>query len=289
MDRFRLSGYTDDERWFRVGTVDVTTTVLVTALGVLSLFAWAINTALVEVLVLYSDRVRAGQIWRVATWPFANAPDLWTVLGLALFYLFGREIERLTSRTKFAWMLGILTVVPGLLAVAIGLDHAGLQSLQFVLFGMYVLLYPQARTFFNLPLWVLGAVFLGIQVLQLVGMRDGQQLIFLALLIVTALLVMRSFGLGDEYPWIPAVPLPGFITKDPYQKANRARQKAQRAQQRRGDNVVPMAPRAPVTLDRDAQADMDRLLDKIAASGIDSLSAEERRRLDEHSRRLRGQ
>ena len=34
---------------------------------------------------------------------------------------------------------------------------------------------------------------------------------------------------------------------------------------------------------------MDWLLDKISASGMDSLTPDERRRLDEHSRRLRGQ
>jgi len=51
--------------------------------------------------------------------------------------------------------------------------------------------------------------------------------------------------------------------------------------------VVPIRPEA--RLDRADQADMDWLLDKINASGMASLTPDERRRLDEHSRRLRGQ
>ena len=37
------------------------------------------------------------------------------------------------------------------------------------------------------------------------------------------------------------------------------------------------------------QAEIDVLLDKISEHGLDSLTADERRRLDEHSRRLRGE
>ena len=69
-----------------------------------------------------------------------------------------------------------------------------------------------------------------------------------------------------------------------------ARERTQRRTRRsKGADVIAMSPRQPKHLDRADQADMDRLLDKIAASGIDSLSAEERRRLDDHSRRLREQ
>jgi len=289
VEPFRLSGYSNDERWFQAGPVDVTTTVLVSALATLSLFVWAINSALVEALVLLPDRVWRGQIWRIVTWPFANAPDIWTVIGIVLFFMFGREIERLTSRDQFAWMLGILTVVPGVLGVVLGLPSAGIQLLQFAMFGMFVMLYPMARSFFDIPLWVLGAVFLGIQILQLVGLRDGRQLIFLFIICVTALLCMRAFGLGDNYPWIPKAPLPAFITKDPYQKANRAREKTQRSKRRSGGNVVAMTPGSQKSLDAQSQADMDRLLDKIAGQGINSLTSDERRQLDDLSKRLRGQ
>jgi hypothetical protein len=119
---------------------------------------------------------------------------------------------------------------------------------------------------------------------------------------IVAALVMRAFGLAEQEA-IPKIPLPGFITRDPYQKANRRREKEQRRQRRstasagrsaggrrapkQPADVVPIRPEP--RLDRTSQADMDALLDKISDSGIDSLTADERRRLDDLSRRLRGE
>jgi hypothetical protein len=44
---------------------------------------------------------------------------------------------------------------------------------------------------------------------------------------------------------------------------------------------------APTSTERLRQAEVDVLLDKISQYGIKSLTPEERRRLDEHSRRMR--
>ena len=52
-------------------------------------------------------------------------------------------------------------------------------------------------------------------------------------------------------------------------------------------SVLPAADRRPQPGEGLRQAELDMLLDKIAASGIESLTPEERRRLDEASRRLR--
>ena len=41
--------------WFKVGDFDVTTTVLVAATCVVSMFVWAIDRSLLEPLVLYAD------------------------------------------------------------------------------------------------------------------------------------------------------------------------------------------------------------------------------------------
>ena len=282
MNRFSFERNSSDDAWFKAGTLDVTTTVLVTAICASSFLVFAISPKLLAPLVLDPIAVRSGQIWRVFTWPFVNQPELFAVLTLAVFYMFGRELERIIGRIKFAWMLGFLIVV---------------------------MLNPMARSFFNIPLWVLGAVFLAINVLQLVGLRDWNQLAFQAIVLGTALLCMGAFDLSENYPWIPKIPLPQFITRDPYQKSNRERERRQRAQQRNAprqsssasrpasrrkgaeDNVVPLRnqSRPEPRLGRADQADMDTLLDKISASGIDSLTPDERRRLDDLSRRLRGE
>jgi hypothetical protein len=51
--------------------------------------------------------------------------------------------------------------------------------------------------------------------------------------------------------------------------------------------VVTPTYRPPV--DRHTQDEIDALLDKIAAQGLDSLTNDERQRLDRASRRLRGE
>ncbi len=167
-----------------------------------------------------------------------------------------------------------------------------------------VLWHPTIRTFFNIPLWAIVVVFEVFDLLQILDLRNagapiGGLLTFWAASLAVAALGARALGI-TEFTQIPKIPLPQFITGDPYQKANRAREKQQRKQSkgsggsggglRRSKDPAPVIPIRPeARLDRADQADMDWLLDKISASGMDSLTPDERRRLDEHSRRLRGQ
>ena len=137
--------------WFRVGDIDVGTTVLISVACVLSMFVWAISPEALEPLVLEASKVRTGQLWRLVTWPFANAPSIWTVITIAIFWYFGRELEGLLGRNRFAWFLSILTVVPAIVATALGLNVAGLDYLQLGVFMVFIAEHPTARFFFNIP------------------------------------------------------------------------------------------------------------------------------------------
>ena len=64
-----------------------------------------------------------------------------------------------------------------------------------------------------------------------------------------------------------------------------AKSKAALAQRPTVQQVAPAPPRPPAT----AGSDLDRLLDKIGQHGIDSLTADERRLLDEASKKMRGE
>ena len=77
------------------------------------MFIWALSQTVWLNLVLIPDAVRSGEVWRLLTWPLANQPGIWEVLTIAIFWYFGREIEGLLGRTKFAVMLVLLAVVPG--------------------------------------------------------------------------------------------------------------------------------------------------------------------------------
>lgn len=275
--------------WFRIGTLDVNTTVLVVLLCVASMFAWAADPELVRNLILLPDAVRDGEIWRVFTWPIANEPDIWTAITIAIFWYFGREIEGLLGRTRFAWFLAILTVVPGLIGVLLDLPQAGIRPIEFGVFLVFVAEYPFIRFFFGVPGWAIGAIFLGLEVLQLLGLRAYRELVFLFVTLGTAALVARSMGLLGSVPWVPKVPTP---------RARAPRRSRPRRAAGRPSTVVegpwtrssapptalPQPPRGPSASD---QAELDLLLDKISANGMDGLSADEKRRLNELSKRLR--
>jgi hypothetical protein len=275
--------------WFKVGDIDVGTAVLVAGACVLSMFVWAIDSSLLEPLVLDASAVRSGQIWRLATWPFANAPDFWTIITIAIFWYFGRELEGLLGRNRFAWFLLILAVVPAIFATMLDLNVYGLEYLELGIFMVFIAEHPTARFFFNIPGWVIGAVIVGLQVLQLVGARDGAGLVFLLVLLATAGLAARSFGLATQLPFIPKLPMPGAGAE---RSSPKRRKGGATTKSRSRQTVVegPWAAPSPTQPSPDAlaaQAELDGLLDKISAGGLDSLSSDEKKRLNELSKRLR--
>ena len=286
----RFSFSSPDDRssgqpWFTVGQVAVTTTVLVTVLGAASMVLWAISQSLILELALIPELVRDGQLWRLITWPLANQPTLWTIIGLAIFWYFGREIESLMGRNRFAWTIGFLTLVPALAATILSLPQAGFRPLQFAVFLLFIAQYPFARFFFGIPAWALGAVFIALEVLQLVGLREYRGIVFLGVSLLTAAVVGKSYGLMDQFAFIPSLPLPG---RESSGRSTRRRRGARRRHAARSSapGEVVSGPWSPPS-DPSLQRELDALLDKIAAGGMESLSAEEKRRLNDLSKRLR--
>ena len=279
--------------WFRLGQIDVTTTVLVVLMCVASMFVWAADQSLLEPLWLLPDKVLDGQVWRLITWPVANEPDIWTVITIAIFWYFGREIEGLLGRNRFAWFLAILTVVPGIVGALVDLPQAGIRPLEFAVFLVFVAEYPFARFFFGVPAWAIGAIFVGIEVLQLIGLRNERGIVFLFVSIATAAVAARSFGLAASLPWIPRLPLPGSRTTTRPRRSTKPTRSTRSAKSSSGRTVVegpwgqPTRP-APSPTEVAAQLELDDLLDKISATGMDSLTPAEKRRLNELSKKLRG-
>ncbi len=138
---------------------------------------------------------------------------------------------------------------------------------------------------------VVVAVLLAIQVLSLLGQRESTELVLLVVGVAVVVLMLRSLGLGSDLPaWLPRLPLPGL---------NRGRRKvttpkprgtsAPPARRRRPNlTVVPDEPAPGASTPREpTPAEVDAVLDKISASGIGSLTPEERQILEAHSRRRR--
>lgn len=284
--------------WFRVGDFDVTTTVLVAGACVLSMFVWAADPDLLAPLLLEPAEVRSGEVWRLATWPLANAPDLWTIITIAIFWYFGRELEGLLGRNRFATFLVILTVFPAVIATIADFDlyqSGGLSYLELGVFLTFIVEYPQVRFFFGIPGWVIGAVIVGIQLLQLLGLREIDSVLYLLVIILTAAFTARSYGLATQLPWIPKIPLPGSGPQGSSRSTRRTkppRPKRPKRGSRSSSPTVVDGPWQSATAPSDQglaadQAELDALLDKISAGGLDSLTNGEKKRLNELSKRLR--
>ncbi len=264
-----------NDPWFRVGTVEIGSAALLSLMCVVSVFVYALYKWFLLKLALIPDEVRSGQVWRIFTWPLANGIDrelLWVIISIAILWYFGSRLEEQVGRTKFAWYLAAIIVIPGLVGTALDLPQYGIHTIQLVVLLAFIAEYPNVRFFFGIPAWVLGAVYVGAEILQLTGDRDGKQLIFFLVSLLVAALAGRAVGLHEAYPWIPKITMP-----------HRRRQ----PKQSRRPAVV-TGPWAGSNTVSAAQSELDELLDKISATGINSLSKSEKERLNELSKRLRG-
>src|SRR5690349_2980259 len=105
--RYRFSMPSNRDRtdpWFRIGPVDVTTTIIIAFLSVVSLFVRAADATTWLHGALIGPLVRHGDVWRLVTFPVTNDIDIWTVLGIAIFWWFGKQIESQLGRVRYLWL-----------------------------------------------------------------------------------------------------------------------------------------------------------------------------------------
>ena len=295
--RYRFSmpksrGHSDP--WFRVGTLDVTTTIIVTALCVLSFFVYAADKTLLYNLWLVPSEnfltgsVKGGQVWRLVTWPIANEPSIFVVISVAIFWYLGSRIEDQLGRVKYLWLLVLATVLPALIAVAIDVPiDTGIRTLEIAIFVTFVCENPRMPFFFGIPAWILAVVIVGIDILQLLGDRQSELLVVYLACIITAVWAARSMGMINDFQWLPRIKLPGGGAKRGGGRKRKSVGGGVRSSS--GGPVVVDGPwpTTPMYRPMQDQAEVDQILDKIALVGMDGLTADEKKRLNEASKRLR--
>jgi hypothetical protein len=287
-----------NDGWFRAGNYDITTTDILCGLSIVSMFLWGLFRDAWDKLWFAPVLVRDFEVWRLVTWPVATEPTFWLLLGIVFFWLFGQQLEALFGRGKFlAWVLAI-TIVPAMILTLLGpLDDSidfmiqnGLNTLFLGGIWVYAATYPGVKWFEVIPLWALAAVFTVLNLLQFTGTDQTGQVIFLLVSIGVALVAARSLGLATGWP-IPHLPLDGGGSSSSRKKK---RKQPRSTGPSKSSGVVqgpwknapaPMPPpSAPSPAD---QIELDALLDKIGANGMDSLTNDEKKRLNELSKRLR--
>lgn len=306
---FSVPEFRQRDGWFRVGSVDITTTAAVVALGVISMLVYAVDPALAFKGAFVTQEVRGGEVWRLVTWPLVNPPiDVWMLIGLAVFWWLGHLVEDDIGRKPFAVLLAAMAIIPTAVVTLLNVtNETGLgrwsafsYSVSFFSLALITIVgidRPNLKFFFGIPAWVIAAAYVFIQVLSNVGARAWAQLILILLVIAVGCIGARQRGLLDTVTFIPRIARLGGPTRSPYGEVRSAQPKgAKRFGKGKGKgssasgtgSVVagPWGERSgPTPLE---QAELDVLLDKISATGIDSLTSFEKDRLNTLSKRMRG-
>lgn len=288
--QFSLPERRSRDGWFRIGSLDITTTAFMVLAGVISMFWYAVHVDSLAQLVFTGERVRGGDLWRLITWPLVNPPDsIWVVLTLAFFWFVGHAVEDRIGRQRFTVLIFATTVIPAALVTIIdfggGGGAYGLSIIGLGLLVVFALDNPGAMFFFGIPAWVIAAVYVGIDVLRLVGNRQWEQLVLELAVVAVALFSARQYGMVEALSFVPQV---GGGRRARTSRNKPSKQRG-RGRQRGGDAVVqgPWVP-PPPTHSPAEEAELNDLLDKISAQGIDALSRTEKARLNELSKKLRG-
>ena len=230
------------------------TTVLM-ALKVEGLLTW---------LMFTSGQVLRGEAWRVATYGLVNPPSLNFVIDMAMMVWFGREVERFFGRQTFLIFYSILYLITPLLFTLIGvwkpMSLAG-ESGAFAIFIAFATLYPEAPIFFNLLAKWVALVLVGIYTLMALSNRDLVALISLWATTGFAFVFVK-FHQGHI-----VLPRPRLFRSGPKLRVLPDLKDDHSSTAKKTDHGSSMA-------------EVDALLDKIAQSGLSSLTAKERAKLD---------
>ena len=285
--------------WFTVGNVAVTTTVAVTALGVLGILLFVVEGGfgpLNQALVLSDDVLLRGHVWRLVTYIIPTSSGFFFgLLSLLFFYMIGSQFEAMLGRRAFSGLFFSLLLVPAILAVVVsvlvgqGVPILGLSMVFLGIAAGFSAAMPEARSFFGIPFWVLVAFIFVIQLLSVLASRSIPGLVMLLSTGAIGLIVTRSLGFSNV-EWIPAVKLPGVVSGEATptpQAAKPAKKRGKRfgRKKKAGNTNLRSVPTGPAASASDAE--IDALLEQVSEEGVGSLTKQQKQTLERHSKELR--
>lgn len=215
-----------------------------------------------------------AQVWRQITYAFIHPPSgsalLWFAVEMYMLFAFGREVERFIGQRAYIWLYALLLLVPALILTVWGLGQrtglAGSGALHFAVFVAFVTIYPNVQFFMRIPAKWIAVILAAIGTLSALAAHDWQNLIVLWTSIAVAFFFIESRGAGPELAWL-----------DNFKSLFRPKPRL---------HVVQRSTTRRVVEPEDVYASVDPILDKIAKSGIASLTTSERRTLDRARARL---
>jgi hypothetical protein len=238
----------------------------------------AVHAPLLEQLVFtFSGLVEHGRLWTVLTYVLVNPPSLWVVLTSYFLWRFGEDVEKFFGRRVFAKMFASFVLAEPLLLSLISLcgfsgahdwPAVGIFRVEFAVFIAFATLYPRAQISLIIccvEVWLIAAIFVGMQVLENLAYHNWPGLILLTGQVGLAYGLVRY----EQGRWA----LPSVF----------ARLKGWRS--RRHSAAVLRVVRDGADGDVSVHG-VDAVLDKINRQGMASLTAKERRALEQASEEM---
>lgn len=237
---------------------------IVTAIGGRSFFA-----PVLQWTMFTSPDVLSGQVWRLATYGLFNYPSIDFAFSMLMLFWFGRELERFFGRKVFSILYGGVYLIPALALTLIGLltptSRMG-QPGALAVFVAFATQFPGMPIFFTLLAKWAALILVGIFTLIHLAERDWVSLVVLWSTCGYAHLFIRhqqgSFELPRLRLWKRKPKLRVLPDPEPRRPA------------RSEKPIVTVDPKT------ETMAEIDALLDKIAKSGISSLTPKERAKLE---------
>jgi hypothetical protein len=230
-------------------------------------------------LIFVGADVLRGQVWRVATYGLVNGPSLWFAVDMLMLVWFGREVEKALGRTSFLRLYGCLYLIPPVLLTLVALWSptmlAGVAG-SLAMFVAFATFFPNVPMLFNLLAKWVAAILVGLYTLMAIAGNDW----------VGLLVLWATCGFAHAYvrhakgEWeLPSLRLP----KPAPRAAGSNRADSARSESRRGGGSPAAISAKPAA---DSLEGVDAILDKIASQGMQSLTPQERARLDKAQARL---
>lgn len=251
------------------------TAVYLTTYLAIALAVGTLVTLLFEALALFLTFSTAGFLrgflWQAVTYPLVNPVNFFTPFSIWCFYSWGLELEQFFGRRRFVWILLALLLVPvgfELSVRAVLKIDSGLATDEFLVYGLliaFATLFPDLDYlggWVPLKWFAFACVFCG----SLTYFKYGDWL-GLSALWLDCFVGFASVQLLRGNFALPAIKLPSFRRKPKLRVVSREEAAASSVSYSSSDEV-------------------DDLLDKIARTGLNSLTAAERKRLERARKNL---
>lgn len=222
-----------------------------------------------EALPFASNRVWNGEVWRLLTYGLVNPPSLRFAIDMVMTVWFGREVEKHLGRKTFLTLYGGMYLATPVVLTIVGLGlptgFVGATG-ALAVFTAFATIYPNVPLFFNILAKWAAVILVGI--FTLIHFSSGNESALFSLLGTNAfafLFIRHHQGLFE----LPRIRL--------WRRKPRLRVLPDLKPQNSRRTEKPGYAPAPKP---DAMAEVDALLDKIATSGISSLTPDERAKLE---------